>query len=85
MGDATGRPPIDRMTVESAIRSRAFQLVYQPIVDLDSGRLIPRVLRALGCHAGAAPPVDLGGLARIVERVRLLSGGAVASPAGTAQ
>jgi len=74
---------------DELVRARRFaELGYFDLVepdDLDSGRLIPRVLRALGCHAGAAPPVDLGGLARIVERVRLLSGGAVASPAGTAQ
>jgi len=74
---------------DELVRARRFaELGYFDVVepdDLDSGRLIPRVLRALGCHAGAAPPVDLGGLARIVERVRLLSGGAVASPAGTAQ
>jgi EAL domain-containing protein (putative c-di-GMP-specific phosphodiesterase class I) len=30
---------LDRRTVETAIASRAFHLVYQPIVDLDSGRL----------------------------------------------
>jgi len=74
---------------DELVRARRFaELGYFDVVepdDLDAGRLIPRVLRALGCHAGAAPPVDLGGLARIVERVRLLSGGAVASPAGTAQ
>ena len=73
---------------DELVRARRFaELGYFDVVephDLDSGRLIPRVLRTLGCHAGVAPPVDMGGLARIVERVRLLSGAAVASPLGTA-
>ena len=59
-------------------RARRFgELGYFDVIgpdELESGRLIAAVMGALGRHAAVAPPVDMGGLFRVVERARLLSG-----------
>ena len=71
---------------EELTRARRFaDLGYFDVVapdELDPGRLIAAVTGALGHHAAVAPPVDMGGLLRVVERARLLSG--TRSSAGTA-
>ena len=56
MEHADERPPIDRRAVESAIENRAFQLVYQPIVDLDRG--IVAGVEAL-CRCADGTPADV--------------------------
>jgi len=69
-------------------RARRFaELGYFDVIapdELDPGRLMATVTGALERHAAVAPPVDMGGLLRIVERVRVLSGATAASRAGTA-
>jgi EAL domain-containing protein (putative c-di-GMP-specific phosphodiesterase class I) len=54
--DPEERPPLDRSTVEAAIEDRAFQLVYQPIVDLDRG--VVAGVEAL-CRCADGTPADL--------------------------
>ena len=73
---------------DELMRARRFaDLGYFDVVapdQLDPTRLITTVTGALGRHAAVAPPVDMGGLGRVVERVRLLSGAPVESSGGAA-